>query len=105
MLSGSSIPLRNSVLLLWCLLLPCGEARSGEADERQKLQGTWNFVKASDAANPKKEKRSAVQAVFNGDAIAFVSESTNRNVQGTYTVNTTTNPKIMDISLDSGGEK
>ena len=48
--------LRNSILLLWCLFLAYGEARSGDAKEQEKLEGTWSFVSSSGEASQKKEK-------------------------------------------------
>jgi uncharacterized protein (TIGR03067 family) len=95
----------GTYLLITGLFGGISTAVSAEAEERQKLRGTWSFVKSFDEASPKKESRGTVQIVFNGDAISFVSETTNRNAQGTYTVNTSTNPKTMDISLDNSGKK
>ncbi len=78
--------LRNSILLLWCLFLTYGEARSEDAKEQEKLEGTWSFVSSSGGASEKKEKRAAVRMVFKGDTVSFVAEGNKRTVQGTYTV-------------------
>lgn len=97
--------LRNSTLLLWCLLLAYGEARSEDAKEQQKLEGTWSFVKSSGEASQKKEKLSAMRMVFKGDTVSFVGEGKTRTVQGTYTVGLSDNPKTMDINLENDGKK
>ena len=97
--------LRNSILLLWCLFLAYGEARSEDAKEQEKLEGTWSFVKSSGEASQKKEKLAAVQMVFKGDTVSFVGEGKKRTVQGTYTIGLSKNPKTMDISLENDGMK
>jgi uncharacterized protein (TIGR03067 family) len=96
---------RKAVLLLGCLLLAYAEARSGDAKEQEKLEGTWSFVKSSEGANQKKEKRGAVRMIFKGNTISFVAEGNKRNVQGTYTVDPSKNPKAMDITLENEGSK
>ena len=97
--------LRNPILLLWCLFLACGEARSEDAKEQEKLEGTWSFVSSSGEASQKEEKRAAVRTVFKGDTVSFVAEGNKRTVQGTYTVGLNKNPKTMDITLENDGKK
>jgi uncharacterized protein (TIGR03067 family) len=97
--------LRNAVLLLGCLVSAYGETRPGDAKELEKLQGTWSFVKASGGGDQKKERRAAVRIVFKGDAITFLADDSKRTVRGTYTVDPSKNPKIMDITLDKDGAK
>lgn len=97
--------LRNSILLLWCLFLAYGEARSGDAKEQEKLEGTWSFVSSSGGATQEKEKRAAVRMVFKGDTVSFVAEDDRRTVQGTYTVGLSKNPKTMNINLENDGKK
>jgi uncharacterized protein (TIGR03067 family) len=97
--------LRNSMLLLWFLLLASGEVRPGDAKEQEKLEGTWSFVKSSGGPNQKKEKRAAVRMVFKGDTVFFVAEGDKRSALGTYTVDPGKDPKTMDITLDNDGAK
>ena len=96
--------LRNSILLLWCLFLAYGEARADDAKEQEKLAGTWSFVSSGEASQ-KNEKRAAVRMVFKGDTVSFVGEGNKRTVQGTYTVDLSTNPTTMDINLENDGKK
>jgi uncharacterized protein (TIGR03067 family) len=96
---------RNSILLLWCLLLPFGEARSEDGKDQEKLEGTWSFVSTSAGANQKPDKRPATRMVFKGDTVAFVTEGSNRTTKGTYTVGVSKNQKTMDIVLDNDGKK
>jgi len=96
---------RKSILLLWCLLSAYGEARSGDAKEQEKLEGTWSFVSSSGGASQKKEKRATVRMVFKGNTVSFVGEGNKGTVQGTYTVDPSKNPKTMDITLDNKGAK
>jgi uncharacterized protein (TIGR03067 family) len=97
--------LRNSILLLWCLFLAYGEARSEDAKEQEKLEGTWSYVSSSGGANQKKEKPTAARMVFKGDTVSFVAEGDKRTVRGTYTVGLSKNPKTMDITLENDGKK
>ncbi|HUQ69158.1 MAG TPA: TIGR03067 domain-containing protein [Planctomycetaceae bacterium] len=96
---------RDSILLLWCILLPFGEARSEDTKEPEKLEGTWIFVSTSAGANQKTEKRPAMRMVFKGDTVAFVAEGSNRTTKGTYTVGVSENQKTMNIVLDNDGKK
>jgi uncharacterized protein (TIGR03067 family) len=97
--------LRNSILVLWCVFLAYGEARSDDAKEQEKLEGTWSFVNSSGEASQKKEKLAAVRMVFKGDTVSFVGEGKKRTVQGTYIVDLSKNPKTMDINLENDGKK
>jgi uncharacterized protein (TIGR03067 family) len=96
--------LRTSILLLWCLYLACGEAQSEDANEQEKLEGTWSFVSSSGGASQKKG-RADVRMAFKGNTVSFVAEDNKRTVQGTYTVGLGKNPKTMDITLENNGKK
>jgi uncharacterized protein (TIGR03067 family) len=96
---------RSSILVLCCLCLAYREARAEDAEEQEKLEGTWSFVSTSGGASQKKEKPSAMRMVFKGDTVSFVAENNKRTVQGTYTLGLSNNPKTMDINLDNDGKK
>jgi uncharacterized protein (TIGR03067 family) len=98
---------RTSMRLLLCLslFLASGEARSEEAKDQEKLEGTWSFVSPSAEGSQKNEKLAATRMVFKGDTVSFVGEDNQRTVQGTYTVGLSKNLKTMDIVLDKGGKK
>jgi uncharacterized protein (TIGR03067 family) len=81
------------------------DAWGGSAKEREKLEGTWRFVKSPDGADKNKEKRTAFGIIFKGESITFVAGGNKGTVQGTYRIDPSKNPKTMDIILDKGGEK
>jgi uncharacterized protein (TIGR03067 family) len=91
------------LLLFCCLLLTFGEALAAAASERDKLEGTWTFIKSAEDQN--KDKPVSMRMVFKGDTVAFVSDDNKRSASGTYTVDPATNPKNMDITIEKGGVK
>jgi uncharacterized protein (TIGR03067 family) len=96
---------RLSTLLLLCLLLGSCEARAEDIETSKTLEGTWRFVKPSDADAQKKDNPAAMRVVFKGDTIAFVGDDSKRAARGTYKVDPGKNPKTMDIILDKDGAK
>jgi uncharacterized protein (TIGR03067 family) len=92
-------------LLLCCALLAGGENQAGDAKEQEMLEGTWRFVSAPMAEDQTKEKRAAVRVVFKSNTVSFVGEGIKRTTQGNYTVDSSKNPKTMDIILDNNGAK
>jgi uncharacterized protein (TIGR03067 family) len=102
---GFFVSFRNAVLLLCCLQLALGVTRAAEPTEQEKLEGTWAFVKAADAGDQKKDKRTATRMVFKGGTITFATEGNTASMGGTYTVDPSKQPRTMDITLDKGGTK
>jgi uncharacterized protein (TIGR03067 family) len=96
---------RNALLLLAGLLVACPSISGGDAKERERLQGTWRFVKFTDAAGKTQEKRTGFGILFKGERIAFVTGDNKPTVQGTYQIDAGKTPKTMDIILDKDGKK
>ncbi|MCI0746393.1 MAG: TIGR03067 domain-containing protein [Verrucomicrobia subdivision 3 bacterium] len=95
--------IRSPWWLVCCFALACWDGRSeGQLTERERLQGTWTFVKSSGEGQKKRTRD--VKMVFKDDTISFIGNDDKRTVRGTYEVDPTKNPKTLDIVIekDSG---
>jgi uncharacterized protein (TIGR03067 family) len=84
-------------LVFVCVLTACALARSGDANEREKLEGTWTFQPAADG--DKKTKGPGVRMILKGNTIAF--ETGKKRTQGAYSVDPSKSPKTMDITMEN----
>ena len=93
---------RISLVLLACLLIAPRSAFSGDAKEREKLEGRWRWVKPSGTDN---KNKGAAGILFKGETITFLGTAGKGTAKGTYTVEPTKKPKTLDIILEQDGKK
>ncbi len=48
------------------------------------------------------EKRAAMRIIFKGSSITFAAQSDKQTARGTYKVDSSKNPKTMDIKINNG---
>jgi uncharacterized protein (TIGR03067 family) len=99
-----------SVFLAFAMLITLGckpksSRSSSDPKELEQLRGTWNVIAIVAAGNPVAQDRVqkiALQYIFDGNKITVHRPDRPDNV-GTFSVDTSTNPKRMTLNLGIPG--
>ena len=85
---------------------PAGDVqKAGDPKELEQLRGTWNVIAIVAAGNPVAQDRVqklALQYIFDANKITVHRPDRADNV-GTFSVDTSTNPKRMTLNLGAPG--